>query len=146
MLPLISVTCVWMITYIADQIFNQSSKHIVTICKRWICSCFRYKVHVSQIIGRQKDRNALRFLWRDEKMKVIEDHITCVQVFGKIDSLYIANWKLKRTTRDNEELVSENIIDKINQNFHMGNSFTFKYRKIVNYCLNNYRSIIELWF
>ena len=79
-------------------------------------------------------------------MKVIEDHITCAQVFGKIDSSYIANWKLKRTTRDSEELVSENIIDKINQNFHMGNSFTFKYRKIVNYCLNNYRSIIELWF
>ena len=67
-------------------------------------------------------------------MKVIEDHITCVQVFGKIDSSYIANWKLKRATRDSEELVSENIIDKINQNVHMDNSFTFKYRKIVNYC------------
>ena len=42
----------------------------------------------------------------------------CVQVFGKIDSPWIANWTLKRTARDSEETESDNIIDQINRNFY----------------------------
>ena len=64
-----------------------------------------------QINVRPEDQDALRFLWRDEKTKAIEDHIMCVQVFGKIDSLCIANWTLKSTARDSEEVVSENVIE-----------------------------------
>ena len=44
---------------------------------------------------RPEDQHPLRFLRRDEKTKVIEDHIMCVQEFGKIDSPCIANWELK---------------------------------------------------
>ena len=43
----------------------------------------------------------------------------CIQVFGKIDSPCIANWTLKRTARDSEEVIRENIIDQINRNFYM---------------------------
>ena len=72
-----------------------------------------------QISVRREDQDALRFLWQNDKKKAIEDHIICVQVFGKIDSPCIANWKLKRTARDSEEVIRENIIDQINSNFYM---------------------------
>ena len=58
-------------------------------------------------------------LIKDDKTNAIEDHIMCVQVFGKIDSPCIANWTLKRTARDSEEAIRENIIDQINRNFYM---------------------------
>ena len=44
----------------------------------------------------------------------------CIQVFRKIDSPCIAYWTLKRTARDSEEVIRENIIDQINRNFYMG--------------------------
>ena len=68
-----------------------------------------------QINVRPEDEDALRFLWWDDKMKANEDHIICVQVLGKIDSPFIANWTLKRTSRDSEEIIRENIIDQINK-------------------------------
>ena len=43
----------------------------------------------------------------------------CLQIFKKIDSPCIANWTLKRTARDSEEIVSENIIEQINLNFYI---------------------------
>ena len=55
-----------------------------------------------QINVRPEDQDLLRLLWRDDKTKAIEDHIMCVQVFGKIDSACIAYWTLKRTVRDSE--------------------------------------------
>ena len=72
-----------------------------------------------QINVKPEDQDALRFLWRDDKMKKIEDHIMCVQVFGKIDSPCIANWALKGTARDSEEVIRENIIDQINRKIYM---------------------------
>ena len=67
-----------------------------------------------QINIRPEDHHVLRFLWRDNNTKAIEDHVMRVQVFGKINSPI-----LKKTTRDSEEVVSENIIDQINRNFYM---------------------------
>ena len=45
--------------------------------------------------------------------------VMCIQVFGKIDSLCIVNWTLKKTARDSEEVIRENIIDQINHHFYM---------------------------
>ena len=39
-----------------------------------------------QINVKPEDQDALRFLWRDEKTKTIEDHIMCVKVSRKIHS------------------------------------------------------------
>ena len=72
-----------------------------------------------QINVTPEDQDALRFLWQDGKTDAIEDHIMCVQVFGKMDSSCIANRTLKRTARDSEKVVIENIIDQINRNFYM---------------------------
>ena len=58
-----------------------------------------------QINVRPEDQDALRFLWRDDKTKAIEDHIMCVQVFEKINSPCLANWTLKKTARDSEEVI-----------------------------------------
>ena len=60
-----------------------------------------------QINVRPEDQDALRFLWRDDKTKAIEDHIMCIQIFGKIDSPCIANWTWKKTARDSEEVMCE---------------------------------------
>ena len=42
-----------------------------------------------------------------------------VHVFGKADSLFCANWALKRTALDQKESVSENVIDAVLHNFYM---------------------------
>ena len=74
---------------------------------------------IHQINVRPEDQDAKRFLRRDDKTKAIEDHIMCVQVFGKINSPCIANWTLKKTAKDSQEVIRENIIDQINRNFYM---------------------------
>ena len=44
-----------------------------------------------QILVESKDRDVLRFLWRDNYIDPIEDYRMNVHFFGKFDSPYIAN-------------------------------------------------------
>ena len=50
-----------------------------------------------QIYVLEKDRDALRFLWRDKPTDKICDYITNVYLFGKIDSPCCASWSVKKT-------------------------------------------------
>ena len=43
------------------------------------------------------DRDALRFLWRDNVEHIIEDYIMNVHLFGKKDSPCCSQWALKQT-------------------------------------------------
>ena len=42
-------------------------------------------------------------------------------IWEKLFPVHIINWTIKRTARDSEEVVSENIIDQVNPNFYMDN-------------------------
>ena len=53
-----------------------------------------------EIFVLEKDRDALRFLWRDTPADKIEDYVRNVHLFGKIDSRCCASWLLKKTTLD----------------------------------------------
>ena len=63
---------------------------------------------------RPEDQDTLRFLWRDDRRKAIEDHIMFVQVFGKIDSSCIANWTSTRTAKHSEKILTVDKIDQVN--------------------------------
>ena len=54
-----------------------------------------------QILVENKDRDALRFLWRYNYIDPIEDYHINVHLFGSVDSLCIANWTIKNLQQTN---------------------------------------------
>ena len=72
-----------------------------------------------QIFVLEKERDALRFLWRDTPSDKIDDYVMNVHLFGKIDSPCCANWSLKKKALDQKDTYSENIISKILDSFYM---------------------------
>ena len=54
-----------------------------------------------QILVENKDRDVLRFLWRDNYIDPIEDYHINVHLFGNVDSLCIANWTIKNLQQTN---------------------------------------------
>ena len=43
-----------------------------------------------------EDRDALRFIWRDNEKEKFLEYVMNVHIFGKVDSPCICNWSLKR--------------------------------------------------
>ena len=72
-----------------------------------------------QIFVQKKDRDALRFLWRNDSSEPVEDYRMNVHLFGKVDSPCIANWTLKRTATDQLEFYDQSSIDAICDDFYM---------------------------
>lgn len=58
------------------------------------------------------ETDALRFLWRKNIEKEIEDYAMQVHIFGKTDSPCIADWALKRTAPDNDQQLKRIIEDE----------------------------------
>ena len=71
-----------------------------------------------QIFVSPKDRDALRFVWRKFKTDPIEDYRTSVHIFGKIDSLCIANWVVKKQLKTKQSY-SKRAIESILEHFYM---------------------------
>lgn len=46
-------------------------------------------------MGENKDLNVLCFLWRYNYIDPIGDYRTNVNLFGKVNCLYIVNWTIK---------------------------------------------------
>ena len=44
----------------------------------------------------ESDIDALRFVWREKTEDELLDYAMLVHYFGKVDSLCIANWSIKR--------------------------------------------------
>ena len=63
--------------------------------QRQICCHDGYWTNVSSCKGEECGQDALRFVWRNMPEKENEDHKMGVHIFGKIDSLCIANWVIK---------------------------------------------------
>ena len=70
-----------------------------------------------QLFVLEKDRDALRFLWRNAPSGKIDDYVMNIHLFGKIDPACFANWSLKMTALDQKDIYPENIISKILGNF-----------------------------
>ena len=68
-----------------------------------------------QIKVKEEDIDALRFIWRDNIEQNISDYVMLSHVFGKKDSPCIANWSLKRSVKNETELI-QNVV---NDNFYM---------------------------
>ena len=64
-----------------------------------------------QIKVAEKDQDALRFVWRDNTDMEIVDRMMKVHIFGKIDSLRIANWAIKRAASDQSNQYENEIIE-----------------------------------
>ena len=73
-----------------------------------------------QVYVSEKDRDSLRFLWRDldETKKADEYHMT-VHVFGSVDSPCCASYALQRTALDQRGKFSEDAIYAAKRNFYM---------------------------
>jgi len=64
-----------------------------------------------QILVRNDDRDALRFVWRDQPSNV--------QLFGKVDSPSIANWTVKQCVKDSNNRFSNSTEKRVLENFYM---------------------------
>ena len=56
-----------------------------------------------QILVENKDRDVLRFLWRDNYIDPIEDYRMNVHLFGKVDSPCIANRTIRKIAADQSD-------------------------------------------
>ena len=90
-----------------------------------------------QIRVRYNDRDTLRFLWLEQMFDPVEDFEMNVHLFGKIDSPCIANWRLQKTVKDNEDQISFRSSRAILENFYMDDyldSFPTT-QKAINSCI-----------
>ena len=72
-----------------------------------------------QILVENKDRDALRFLWRDNYIDPIEDHRMNVHLFGKDVSPCIENWTIKKAATDQSDSIDQISIYTIENDFYM---------------------------
>ena len=67
------------------------------------------------------DRDALRFLWRDNVEHIIEDYIMNVHLFGKKDLPCCSQWTLKQTVLEKGCKYPQRVSDTILENFYVDN-------------------------
>ena len=67
----------------------------------------------------ENNQEASRFVWRNNTTKEIVNHVMKVNIFGKKDSPYIANWVVKRTASDQSSQYENKILEAIKQNIYM---------------------------
>ena len=65
---------------------------------------------------KEKDLNALHFVWRDSDQDEISDYMLC-HLFGKKDSPCITNWSLKQSIKNEAEIIQQTVDKK----FYMDN-------------------------
>ena len=65
------------------------------------------------------DQDALRFLWRNESTKPIDEYAMTVHLFGKNDSPCCANYALKRCAIDETSNYEEEVLNCIENDFYM---------------------------
>ena len=73
-----------------------------------------------QISVSPKERDALRFLWRENSNKVVSDYKMNVHLFGKNDSPCVANFALKKVGADKKDIIHPSLVTSIDQDFYMG--------------------------
>ena len=72
-----------------------------------------------QIYICSKDRDALRFLWRDNPFLPIFELFMNVHLFRKMDSPCCANWILKHTALDRVNYYPKSVIDPVLTRFYL---------------------------
>ena len=72
-----------------------------------------------QISVSPKDRDSLRFLWRENSNEVVSDYKMIVHLFGKNDSPCVANFALKRAGADKKDITHPSVVTSIDQDFYM---------------------------
>ena len=60
-----------------------------------------------QILVEHEDCDVLHFLWRDNYLDPIEDYHMNVHLLGKVNSLSIANWTIKKVQWTNLILLTK---------------------------------------
>ena len=72
-----------------------------------------------QIQVKQADRDAFRFVWRNQANEKIQDYVMNVHLFGKVDSRCCANWALKKSASDQKDQYHEKVVKSVNLDFYM---------------------------
>ena len=72
-----------------------------------------------QIYACSKDRDALRFIWRENPFLPIFEFLMNVHLFRKMDSPYCANWILKHTALDRVNYYPKRVIDPVLTRFYL---------------------------
>lgn len=72
-----------------------------------------------QIQVKTEERDCLRFLWRENPNLVIDEYQMNVHLFGKNDSPCIANFSLKKSAKDQQDIFEKEVCDTVERDFYM---------------------------
>ena len=72
-----------------------------------------------QVLVREQDREALRFVWRTNKKEQFRDMRMDIHPFGKVDSPCCCLWALKKTATDSITNIIARAKEAITENFYM---------------------------
>ena len=72
-----------------------------------------------QINVSPEDRDAIRFLWKENSNEVVSDYKINVHLFGKNDSTCVANFALKKAGADKKDIINPSVVTSIDQDFYM---------------------------
>ena len=73
-----------------------------------------------QISASPKNRDALRFLWKENSIEVVRDYKMNIHLFRKNHSPYVANFAFKKTGTDKKDIIHLSLVTSIDQDFYMG--------------------------
>ena len=73
-----------------------------------------------QVLVREQDREALRFVWRTNKKEQFRDMRMDIHPFGKVDSPCCCLWALKKTATNSITNIIARAKEAITENFYMG--------------------------
>ena len=105
-----------------------------------------------QVRVREGDRDALRFLWREDSNNHIDDYKMNVHLFGKNDSPCLVNFVIKQLAKDKYD--TDHIVAKfIDEHFYMddfiklGNSLETRVHTIISVTntLSQYGFSLHKW-
>ena len=74
-----------------------------------------------QVLVREQDREALRFVWRTNKKEQFRDIRMNVHPFGKVNSPCCCVWTLKKTANNSIPNIIARVKEAITENFYMDN-------------------------
>ena len=94
---------------------------LLRFCQGKFCVIADIKKIFQQVMVNQRDRDALRFIWRnnrDENFQYIQMN---VHLFGKVDSPCYCIWALNKTASDNIVKIVSRAEEVITDNFYLDN-------------------------
>ena len=105
--------------FIIMKVLNNLVRVLLWFRQGKFCVIPDMKKMFHQVMVNQRDRDALRFIWRSNRDENFRDIQMNVHLFGKVDSPCCRTWALSKTASDNIVKIVSRAKEEITDNFYM---------------------------